>query len=34
LTAERQGLQVKVYNPQVHYDAVKDKWIGTTPPPE
>jgi outer membrane protein len=34
LTAEQLGLQVKLYNPQVHYDAVKDKWIGTTPPPE
>lgn len=34
LTAEQIGLQVKVYNPQVHYDAVKDKWIGTTPPPD
>jgi len=34
LTAEQLGLQVKYYNPQVHYDAVKDKWIGTTPPPE
>jgi Outer membrane protein len=34
LTAEQIGLQVKLYNPQVHYDAVKDKWIGTTPPPE
>jgi outer membrane protein len=34
LTAEQLGLQVKLYNPRVHYDAVKDKWIGTTPPPE
>jgi outer membrane protein len=34
LTAEQTGLQVKLYNPQAHYDAVKDKWIGTTPPPE
>jgi outer membrane protein len=34
LTAEQIGLQVKLYNPQAHYDAVKDKWIGTTPPPE
>jgi outer membrane protein len=34
LTAEDLGLRVKLYNPQVHYDAVKDKWIGTTPPPE
>jgi outer membrane protein len=34
LTAENLGLRVKLYNPQAHYDAVKDKWIGTTPPPE
>ncbi len=34
LTAEQMGLQVPIYNPQVHYDAVKNKWIGTTPPPE
>ena len=34
LTAEQIGLRVKLYNPQAHYDAVKDKWIGTTPPPE
>jgi outer membrane protein len=34
LTAELMGLKVSLYKPQVHYDAVKDKWIGTTPPPE
>jgi len=33
LTAQQLGLQVPIYNPQVHYDAVKNKWIGTTPPP-
>src|SRR5262249_52614827 len=33
LTAEQIGLQVPIYNPKVHYDAVKNKWIGTTPPP-
>ena len=33
LTAEQVGLQVPIYNPKVHYDAVKDEWIGTTPPP-
>ena len=22
------------YNPVAHYDAVKNKWIGTTPPPD
>jgi len=31
LTAEQIGLRVKLYNPQAHYDAVKNKWIGTTP---
>jgi hypothetical protein len=28
------GLQVPIYKPTAHYDAVKDKWIGTTPPPD
>jgi outer membrane protein len=34
LTAQLIGLNTPIYNPQVHYDAVKNKWIGTTPPPE
>jgi outer membrane protein len=34
LTAQSLKLQVDLYSPLVHYDAVKDKWIGTTPPPE
>ena len=32
LSPERLGLKVTAYNPQEHYDAVKDKWIGTTTP--
>lgn len=32
LTAERLGLQVAVHRPQEHYDAVKNKWIGTKTP--
>jgi len=31
---EMYGLNTPIYNPQIHYDAVKNKWIGTTPPPE
>ncbi len=33
LTAQQVGLNTPIYNPQVHYDAVKNQWIGTTPPP-
>lgn len=32
LSPERLGLNVAVYNPQEHYDAVKNKWVGTTTP--
>jgi outer membrane protein len=34
LTAQLIGLNTPIYNPQIHYDAVKNQWIGTTPPPE
>jgi outer membrane protein len=34
LTATAMGLQTPIYKPTAHYDAVKDKWIGTTPPPD
>jgi outer membrane protein len=33
LTAQLIGLNTPIYNPQIHYDAVKNQWIGTTPPP-
>jgi hypothetical protein len=33
LTAQEIGLNTPIYNPQIHYDAVKNQWIGTTPPP-
>src|SRR5690606_19623481 len=32
LGPERLGLAVEVYQPQEHYDAVKDKWIGLRTP--
>lgn len=32
LSPQRLGLNVAVYNPQEHYDAVKDKWVGTKTP--
>lgn len=32
LSPERLNLNVAVYNPREHYDAVKDKWIGTRTP--
>lgn len=32
LTAERLGLNVAIYNPKEHYEAVKDKWIGLRTP--
>ena len=28
LTADRLGLKVKRYRPEVHYEKVKDKWYG------
>ena len=28
LTAEKLALPVQYYDPKVHYDRVKDKWIG------
>ena len=34
LTAQQMALNVNLYNPVAHYDAVKNKWIGTTPPPD
>jgi outer membrane protein len=34
LTAQAMALQTPFYKPTAHYDAVKDKWIGTTPPPD
>jgi len=32
LTAERLGLKVTTYDPTVHYEAVRDKWIGLRTP--
>jgi TolC family type I secretion outer membrane protein len=32
-TPEALGLDVQRYDPAVHLDAVRDKWIGTEPPP-
>lgn len=32
LSVERLGLQVERHRPEEHYDAVKDKWHGTTTP--
>ncbi|MFC3726094.1 MAG: TolC family outer membrane protein [Neoaquamicrobium sediminum] len=32
LSPDRLGLAVENYNPREHYDAVKDKWIGTRTP--
>ncbi len=32
LSAQRLGLNVAVYDPKEHYDAVKDKWVGTKTP--
>ena len=32
LSPQRLGLDVAVYDPTEHYDAVKDKWIGTRTP--
>ncbi|MCO5148246.1 MAG: TolC family outer membrane protein [Aquamicrobium sp.] len=32
LSPKRLGLAVATYNPQEHYDAVKDKWVGTKTP--
>nr|WP_274426909.1 TolC family outer membrane protein [Chelativorans sp. YIM 93263] len=32
LTADRLGLQVATYDPQEHYNAVKDKWFGLRTP--
>lgn len=32
LSAERLGLNVAIYRPQEHYDAVRDKWYGTRTP--
>ena len=31
MTALALNLQVERYDPQKHYDAVKDQWIGTGP---
>ena len=32
LSPQRLGLKVAIHNPKEHYDAVKDKWIGTKTP--
>jgi outer membrane protein len=32
LSAQKLALKTDVYNPRVHYDQVRDKWIGTTTP--
>jgi outer membrane protein len=32
LSAQRLSLKTSVYNPRIHYDQVRDKWIGTTTP--
>jgi outer membrane protein len=32
LSVERLGLQVAVYHPKEHYEAVKDKWYGLRTP--
>jgi outer membrane protein len=32
LSARSLALNTAVYNPRIHYDQVRDKWIGTTTP--
>ncbi len=32
LSAQRLALKTEIYNPRVHYDQVRDKWIGTRTP--
>ncbi len=32
LSAQRLSLKTEVYNPRIHYDQVRNKWIGTTTP--
>jgi outer membrane protein len=32
LSAQTLALKSPIYNPKVHYDQVRDKWIGTTTP--
>jgi outer membrane protein len=32
LSAQKLSLKTEVYNPRIHYDQVRDKWIGTTTP--
>jgi outer membrane protein len=32
LSAQTLALKTATYNPKVHYDQVRDKWIGTTTP--
>ncbi len=32
-TPEALGLEVQHYDPAAHLEAVRDKWIGTEPPP-
>jgi outer membrane protein len=32
LSAEVLSLKVTTYSPKVHYDQVRNKWIGTTTP--
>ena len=34
LTAQGMGLRIDVYDPSVHYNRVRDKWIGTGAGPE
>jgi outer membrane protein len=30
LTAEKLGLETAIYDPNVHYDEVRDAWVGTS----
>lgn len=34
LNAQTLGLRIPVYDPTQHYDSVKDRWFGLTPPPD
>ena len=34
LSAERLALKVRLYDPTKHYNKIRDKWIGLTPPEE
>jgi outer membrane protein len=34
LSAQQLGLDVRLYDPLEHYNATRDRWYGTTPPPQ